>query len=159
MTFKSILLSAVFVLAGCISVFAGVNIIPYPQSVEMTETVFNKKNLDKVKFVKSEDLFCTYGAEKSLRACASVNVAVNYVLRIAENSARIVSKNDLRLSPRLANERFVVFYVVNTRESMLLVAEKLAVLCKRENVLVRINALFIKSIEAYKMVTNLVRGV
>ena len=56
MTFKSILLSAVFVLAGCISAFAGVNIIPYPQSVEMTETVFNKKNIDKVKFVKSKEL-------------------------------------------------------------------------------------------------------
>ena len=56
MTFKSILLSAVFVLAGCISAFAGVNIIPYPQSVEMTENVFNKKNIDKVKFVKSKEL-------------------------------------------------------------------------------------------------------
>ena len=56
MTFKSILLSAVFVLAGCISAFAGVNIIPYPQYVEMTETVFNKKNIDKVKFVKSKEL-------------------------------------------------------------------------------------------------------
>ena len=56
MTLKSILLSAVFALAGCISAFAGVNIIPYPQSVEMSETVFNKKNLDKVKFVKSKEL-------------------------------------------------------------------------------------------------------
>ena len=56
MALKSILLSAVFALAGCISAFAGVNIIPYPQSVEMSETVFNKKNLDKVKFVKSKEL-------------------------------------------------------------------------------------------------------
>ena len=56
MTLKSILLSAVFALAGCVSTFAGVNIIPYPQSVEMTETVFNKKYLDKVKFVESKEL-------------------------------------------------------------------------------------------------------
>lgn len=56
MTFRSIILSVVFALSGCVSAFAGVNVIPYPQSVEMTETVFNKKYLDKVKFVKSEDL-------------------------------------------------------------------------------------------------------
>ena len=56
MTFRSIILSVVFALSGCVSAFAGVNVIPYPQSVEMTETVFNKKYLDRVKFVKSEDL-------------------------------------------------------------------------------------------------------
>ncbi len=56
MTLRSIILSVVFALSGCVSAFAGVNVIPYPQSVEMTETVFNKKYLDRVKFVKSEDL-------------------------------------------------------------------------------------------------------
>lgn len=35
---------------------AALNLIPYPQSVEMTEKVFNKKNIDKVKFVTSDEL-------------------------------------------------------------------------------------------------------
>ena len=56
MKFRTLILLAVVALAGSISAFAGVNIIPYPQSVEMTETVFNKKNLDKVKFVKAKEL-------------------------------------------------------------------------------------------------------
>ena len=56
MKFRTLILSAVVALAGSISAFAGVNLIPYPQSVEMTETIFNKKNLDKVKFVKAKEL-------------------------------------------------------------------------------------------------------
>lgn len=53
---RSIILTVILAFAVCSSMFAGVNVIPYPQSVEMTETVFNKKNIDKVKFVKSDDL-------------------------------------------------------------------------------------------------------
>ncbi len=43
-------------LCSCLGVFANVPVIPAPVSAEMTETVFNKKNIDKVKFVKAKDM-------------------------------------------------------------------------------------------------------
>ena len=33
-----------------------VNIIPYPQSVEMTNVVFNKAKINKIKYVKAKDM-------------------------------------------------------------------------------------------------------
>ena len=33
-----------------------VNIIPYPQSVEMTDVVFNKAKINKIKYVKAKDM-------------------------------------------------------------------------------------------------------
>ena len=54
--FISILASwLMFVLAGILPCSA-VNVIPYPQSVEMTDVVFNKKKIDKVKYVTDKDM-------------------------------------------------------------------------------------------------------
>ena len=39
-----------------ISLFAGVPVIPAPNSAEMTEKTFNKKNLDRIKYVKAKNL-------------------------------------------------------------------------------------------------------
>ena len=39
-----------------ISLFAGVPVIPAPDSAEMTEKTFNKKNLDRIRFVNAKDL-------------------------------------------------------------------------------------------------------
>jgi hexosaminidase len=44
-----------FALAGILPCSA-VNVIPYPQSVEMTDVVFNKKKIDKVKYVTDKEM-------------------------------------------------------------------------------------------------------
>ena len=51
-----VLASVALVLCSSLGVFASVPVIPAPVSAEMTETVFNKKNIDKVKFVKVKDM-------------------------------------------------------------------------------------------------------
>ena len=54
--FISILASwLMFALAGIFPCSA-VNVIPYPQSVEMTDVVFNKKKIDKVKYVTDKEM-------------------------------------------------------------------------------------------------------
>ena len=54
--FMSILASwLMFALAGILPCSA-VNVIPYPQSVEMTDVVFNKKKIDKVKYVTDNEM-------------------------------------------------------------------------------------------------------
>lgn len=52
---KSNLLS-IFLLINCISLSAGVNVIPAPESVQMTTTQFDKKYLDMVLYVWDPDL-------------------------------------------------------------------------------------------------------
>ena len=78
--------------------------------------------------VKTVNSGCTCCAEKSLCSRTGVNVAVDYVLGVVQNSAGIVCENDLKVCTALANELFIELNVVNTCEAMLLIAEELAVL-------------------------------
>lgn len=50
------ILSALLLFCSCISLFAGVPVIPMPQSANMTETVFNKNYLDRVLYVRDRNL-------------------------------------------------------------------------------------------------------
>ena len=56
MTLISFIVSAILALCGSIRMSAGVPVIPAPVSSDMTETVFNKKNIDRVSFVKVKEL-------------------------------------------------------------------------------------------------------
>lgn len=52
---STLIVWALFALIGILPC-AAVNIIPYPQSVKMTDAVFNKEKIDKVKYVTDNDM-------------------------------------------------------------------------------------------------------
>ena len=85
-----------------------------------------------------------------------MNITGYNLLCEGKNCSGIVCENDLCLSSRLVDKLFVIFNVVNTGKSVLFISEKLTVFLKGENVLIGINALFVKSIKAYKMISDLV---
>ena len=82
-----------------------------------------------------------------------MNVTVKNVLCVVKNNSGIVCENYLNVSSALANERFVIFNVVDTRKRVLFIAEELAVLLESKNICVWVDTLLIESIEADKVVT------
>lgn len=53
---RLILVSVLFLICESVGLAAGVQVIPAPQSAEMTDKEFNRKNLDKIKYVKLKTL-------------------------------------------------------------------------------------------------------
>ena len=109
--------------------------------------------------VETENNLGTCSLEDALCACTCVDITAEHVLCVGEDRLCIVCKNDLCLSTAFADEALVVCNVVNTGKGVLLVAKQFAILCKSEHVAIGIYALFVNGIKAYKMVSNLVRGV
>ena len=48
--------SVVLSLSASFALFAGVPVIPAAKSADISEEAFNKKNLDRIKYVKAKDL-------------------------------------------------------------------------------------------------------
>ena len=93
---------------------------------------------------------------QTLGARSGVNVRADDFVRIVHDLARIVGKDDLRLRTLLFNQLFIVIDIIHVGEGMLGLAEQSLKFRLRQNILVRVNALFVQKVEVQQMVTYLV---
>ena len=78
------ILSALLLFCSCISLFAGVPVIPMPQSANMTETVFNKNYLlENLIIIKYSDKSGRFYAHQTLSQLAEAEVMYCGVIKDA----------------------------------------------------------------------------
>mgnify|MGYP002520051303 CR=1 FL=1 len=81
-------LLAILLFCSCITLSAGVQVIPMPQSVNMNETVFNKDYLDRILYVRDGNL----GSEAyEIRILESV-----IIIRFSDNAGRFYAHQTLK---------------------------------------------------------------
>ena len=84
--------------------------------------------------------------DQTLGARSGVNIRTDDFVRIVHDLAWVVGENDLCLCAFLFNQLFIVIDIIHVGEGMLGLAEQSFKFRLRQNILVRVNALFVQKV-------------
>ena len=109
--------------------------------------------------IEAADNFCSRCHKDPLSAPAGVDIAINNMIRILQNSLGLIGENDLCFRAAGTNQVPVVCNIVNTGKFVAVDTEKFSVFFQSQNIAVGIDPCFIDLIQADQFVTDFVRRI